>query len=60
MDPSTTPNEVSVPKVIPMKTTFGQKMGMAKKRADKLRRKKKMVQDIQRDQARHGVGKSRK
>jgi len=45
-DPSTTPKEVAVPKVIPMRTTFGQKMTMAKKRADRQRAKRNRTQEL--------------
>ena len=55
-DPSTIVNEVSVPKVIPMKTTFGQKMSIAKKRADKIRRERKRKQELYNKHIRGSAG----
>ena len=46
MDSSTTPKEVAVPKVVPMATTFGQKMTIAKRRADRQRAKRNRTQEL--------------
>jgi len=54
MDKSKIIKEVSVPKVIPMKESFMTKMKRAKLKADDVRAKEKMIQDIKWDQMRHG------
>jgi len=52
MDPSTIPDKVAVPKVIPMRLTVKQKLSLAKIRADEKRRKDSMVSKVKWDQAR--------
>ena len=54
MDKSTIIKKVSVPKVIPMKESWAQRMQRAKRQADKERAKKKLSRDISWDQMRHG------
>jgi len=52
MDPSTTPDKVAVPKVIPMNTSFKQKMEIAKKRGDDQKRKKAIADKLKWNSAR--------
>ena len=52
MDPSKTPNEVAVPKVVPMEVGWSGKLAIAKKRADKKMRDKAMVDKIKWDNSR--------